>query len=81
MVNAIQYTIKYQSVTHTHCVVSLWTHPPRIPRTTLRGVNVSMIMNNYIHTWFIWLAGQLWQLIQLMWTNMTNKLKYEIINN
>ena len=53
MVNAIQYTIKYQSVTHTHCVVSLWTHPPRIPRTTLRGVNVSMIMNNYIHTWFI----------------------------
>ena len=22
------------------------------------GVNVSMIMSNYIHTWFIWLAGQ-----------------------
>ena len=77
------FTIKWQSITHTDFVGLLCTptkhskeYPPRGG-----GVNVSMIMNNYIHTWFIWLAGQKWQLIQLMWTNMINKLKYKIINN
>ena len=46
---------------HTQILWAFYAYPQRlIPRNTPRGgaVNVSMIMSNYIHTWFIWLAGQ-----------------------
>ena len=56
------FTIKWQSIKHRFCGPSMQTHqefqgiPP--PPPPGGGVNVSMIMNNYIHTWVIWLAGQ-----------------------
>ena len=38
---------------------AFYAHPPSIPRNTPRGgVNVSMIMNNYIHTYMVYLVSR-----------------------